>query len=144
MELKYELLAFSKKLIGNTTPSSRAIGAKCRMARLSVTLVATRRWRESCSMQKYGVSNSSWIRMICAPCFAASRTSRSAVAMFRVDVPAAGELHGRNRDFALSSIQMRGLTHANTLPGLRMPLGSSARLSRRIVEISAGVRDSGR
>src|SRR5688572_11414245 len=61
-----------------------------------------------------------------------------------VDVPAAGELHGRNRDLALSSIQMRGLTHANTLPGLRMPLGSSARLSRRIVEISAGVRDSGR
>jgi hypothetical protein len=27
MELKNELLAFSKKLIGSTTPSSRAIGA---------------------------------------------------------------------------------------------------------------------
>jgi len=32
-------------------------------------------------MQKYGVSNNSWIRMICAPCCAAWRTSRSAVAM---------------------------------------------------------------
>ena len=83
MELKKELLARSKKLIGSTTPSSRAMGAKCRMARLSATLVAARRWRESCSMQKYGVSNSSWMRMICAPRFAASRTSRSAVAMLR-------------------------------------------------------------
>ena len=59
MELKKELLARSKKLMGNTTPSSRAMGAKYRMARLSATLVAARRWRESCSMQKYGVSNSS-------------------------------------------------------------------------------------
>jgi hypothetical protein len=43
IELKYELLAFSKKLIGSTTPSSRAIGAKCLMARFSSTVVATRR-----------------------------------------------------------------------------------------------------
>ena len=40
IELKNELLAFSKKLIGNTTPSSRAMGAKCLMARLSATVVA--------------------------------------------------------------------------------------------------------
>ncbi|MNC79729.1 hypothetical protein D3C75_1322910 [compost metagenome] len=31
--------------------------------------------------QKYGVSNSSWRRMICAPCAAARRTSFSALAM---------------------------------------------------------------
>ena len=39
------------------------------------------------------------------------------------------------------TIQMRGSAHANTLPGLRMPLGSSACLSSRMVEISAAVRD---
>jgi hypothetical protein len=83
IELKYELLAFSKKLIGSTTPSSRATCVKWLIALLSATVVAARRWRESCSMQKYGVSNNSWIRMICAPRFAASRTSRSAVAMLR-------------------------------------------------------------
>ncbi|MOA53351.1 hypothetical protein D3C78_1768010 [compost metagenome] len=32
--------------------------------------------------QKYGVSNSSWIRMICAPSAAAWRTSFSALAIF--------------------------------------------------------------
>ena len=43
MELKNELFAFSKKLMGSTTSSSRAIFAKCLMARLSATLVAMRR-----------------------------------------------------------------------------------------------------
>ena len=61
-----------------------------------------------------------------------------------VDVPAAGELHGRDGDLALGAIQVRRLTHANTFPGFRMPFGSSACLSSRMVEISAGVRDSGR
>src|SRR5450432_2187534 len=81
MVLKYACPARSKKLIGSTTPSSLAIGAKWRTARLSASSVARFRWRESCSMQKYGVSNSSGSRMICAPRPAASRTSASPRAM---------------------------------------------------------------
>src|SRR5246127_3495559 len=81
MELKYAGPERSKKLIGSTTPSSRATGAKCRTARLSAAVCARLRWRASCSMQKYGVSNSSGSRMICAPLEAAWRTRRSARAM---------------------------------------------------------------
>src|SRR5215472_9527229 len=82
MELKYAGPARSKKLMGKTTPSSRATGAKCRTAWFSASGRASARWRESCSMQKYGVSNSSGSRITCAPALAAWRTSPSARAMF--------------------------------------------------------------
>jgi hypothetical protein len=62
----------------------------------------------------------------------------------RVDVPSAGELQRGDRDLALAALEMRRGRHANTLPGLRMPLGSRAFLSSRMVEISAAVRDKGR
>src|ERR1700757_4723889 len=78
MELKYAGPARSKKLIGSTTPSSRATAPKWRTAGSSVTVCASPRWRASCSMQKYGGSNSSGSRMTCAPCAAAFRTSCSA------------------------------------------------------------------
>ena len=61
-----------------------------------------------------------------------------------VHIPATGELRGRNGHFAFRSFEMCGSAHANTLPGLRMPLGSSACLRSRMVEISAAVRDKGR
>src|SRR6185437_289890 len=82
MELKYAGPARSKKLMGRTTPSSRAMAPKCRTAGFSSTVRASFRCRASCSMQKYGVSNSSGSRMICAPRAAASRTSCSAFVMF--------------------------------------------------------------
>src|SRR5215469_2492381 len=82
MELKYAGPARSKKLMGKTTPSSRATGAKCRTAWFSASGRASARWRESCSMQKYGVSNSSGSTITCAPAPAALRTSCSARAMF--------------------------------------------------------------
>src|SRR5476649_1077083 len=49
------------------------------MAMLSSTVVASCRYSGFGFWQKYGASNSSWIRMICAPLAAASRTSLSAV-----------------------------------------------------------------
>src|SRR5882724_8234558 len=81
IELKNTGPARSKKLIGSTTPSSRATSLKYRTARFSSTLHARFRCRLSCSMQKYGASNNSGSRMICAPRAAASRTSLSAFAM---------------------------------------------------------------
>ena len=62
----------------------------------------------------------------------------------RGHVPAACELGCGHDHFPAGAIQMRWRAHANTLPGLRMPLGSSAFLSNRMVEISAAVRDKGR
>ena len=62
----------------------------------------------------------------------------------RRHIPATGELRCRHHHFTAGSVQMRWSAHANTLPGLRMPLGSSAFLSNRMVEISAAVRDKGR
>ena len=95
-------------------------------------------------MQKYGVSNSSWMQDDLRAALRGLAHQPLGGGDVAVDVPAAGELQRRHRDLALGSRQMRGLVHANTLPGLRMPLGSSACLSSRMVEISAGVRDSGR
>src|SRR5947208_4837289 len=89
IELKHAGPERSKKLIGSTTPSSRATGAKCRTARLSDAVRARLRWRASCSMQKYGVSNSSGSRMICAPRAAAWRTRRSA----RATLPSMSQSH---------------------------------------------------
>ncbi len=43
MELKYARPARSKKLIGSTTPSSRATAAKWRTAPLSASVVASAR-----------------------------------------------------------------------------------------------------
>src|SRR6185503_13852737 len=51
------------------------------MARLSATALARLRCRTSCSMQKYGVSNSSGSRMTWAPRAAAARTRLSAFAI---------------------------------------------------------------
>src|SRR3954454_20180475 len=79
--LKNTCPARSKKLMGSTTPSSRATALKWRTARFSSTGQARFRCRLSCSMQKYGASNNSGSRMICAPRPAASRTSFSALAM---------------------------------------------------------------
>src|SRR3979490_2424355 len=81
IELKNTCPARSKKLIGSTTPSSRATSLKCRTARFSSTLHARFKCLLSCSMQKYGASNNSGNRMSCAPRDAASRTSFSAFAM---------------------------------------------------------------
>src|SRR6266702_106807 len=86
-ELKNTGPARSKKLIGSTTPSSRATSLKYRTARFSSTLHARFRCRLSCSMQKYGASNNSGSRMICAPRAAASRTSLCAFAI----LPAASQ-----------------------------------------------------
>src|SRR5690606_7665342 len=66
----------------NTTASSLAIFWKCWMAGFSSTLVASCRYSGLGFWQKYGVSNSSWIRITWAPLAAASRTSVSALAMF--------------------------------------------------------------
>src|SRR6202047_3303123 len=87
IELKKTGPARSKKLIGSTTPSSRATSLKYRTARFSSTLHARFRCRLSCSMQKYGASNNSGSRMICAPRAAASRTSLCAFAI----LPAASQ-----------------------------------------------------
>src|SRR5882724_7794847 len=87
IELKNTGPARSKKLIGSTTPSSRATSLKYRTARFSSTLHARFKCRLSCSMQKYGASNNSGSRMICAPRAAASRTSLCALAM----LPAASQ-----------------------------------------------------
>ena len=108
MELKYALLARSKKLIGSTTPSSRAICAKCRMARFSST-----RWRDA---QVARVLLDAEVRRLeqlldqddLRARFAASRTARSALAMFAVEVPAAGELRGRDGDLALVRFRCAG------------------------------------
>src|SRR5882757_5185072 len=89
IELKNTGPARSKKLMGNTTPSSRATLLKCRTARFSATLQARFRCRLSCSMQKYGASNNSGSRMICAPRAAASRTNFSAFAI----LPSASQSH---------------------------------------------------
>src|SRR5262245_43001955 len=64
-----------------TAFNSLATGRKWRMARLSSARVARAKCLESCSMQKYGVSNSSCSRMTWAPCPAALRAKRSARAM---------------------------------------------------------------
>src|SRR5688572_22766569 len=61
-----------------------------------------------------------------------------------IDVPAACELRGSDRHLAFWTMEMRGNVHANTLPGLRIPFGSSACLSSRMVDISAALRDRGR
>src|ERR1700730_3161147 len=87
IELKNTCPARSKKLIGSTTPSSRATSLKYRTARFSSTLHARFKCRLSCSMQKYGASNNSGSRMICAPRAAASRTSLCAF----VILPAASQ-----------------------------------------------------
>src|SRR6202022_3680100 len=87
IELKKTGPARSKKLIGSPTPSSRAPSLKYRTARFSSTLHARFRCRLSCSMQKYGASNNSGSRMICAPRAAASRTSLCAFAI----LPAASQ-----------------------------------------------------
>ena len=123
IELKNELLAFSKKLIGSTTFSSRAIFVKCLMARLSATVVARRRWRESCSMQKYGVSNNSWIRMICAPCFAAWRTSFSALAMFASTSQPQANCVAATTTSRFGSIEMRGSGSCEHLAGIEDAFG---------------------
>src|SRR5882724_2162575 len=81
IELKNTGPARSKRLIGSTTPSSRATSLKYRTARFSSTLHARFRWRLSCSMQKYGASNNSGRRMTWAPRAAASRTSLCAFAI---------------------------------------------------------------
>ncbi len=81
MELKRARPASSKKLIGSTTCSSAASFWKCWIAGFCSTGVASCRYCGLGFWQKYGVSNSSWIRMICAPLAAASRTSLSALAM---------------------------------------------------------------
>src|SRR6266702_8345861 len=87
IELKKTGPARSKKLMGSTTPSSRATSLKYRTARFSSTLHARFKCRLSCSMQKYGASNNSGSRMICAPRAAASRTSLCAFAI----LPAASQ-----------------------------------------------------
>ena len=74
------------------------------------------RCRTSCSMQKYGVSNSSGSRMICAPCFAASRTARFGLRDVAIDVPVAGELRRGDRDRPGRAAEMLGL-HGNRLIG---------------------------
>src|SRR5262245_25858193 len=79
--LKKAWLARSKKLIGMTAFNAFAIGRKWRMARFSSAIVASAKCFGSCSMQKYGVSNSSCRRMTLAPWSAALRARRSARAM---------------------------------------------------------------
>ena len=95
-------------------------------------------------MQKYGVSNSSWMRMICAPCFAACAHQPLGGGDVRATSQPQANCIAATVTSRFGTIQMRRLIHANTFPGFRMPFGSSACLSSRMVEISAGVRDSGR
>ena len=79
--LKYALWARSNTDSGSTTFSSAATFASRRMAGFSAIGVASSKCFARWSLQKYGDSNSSWIRITFAPRPAASRISRSALAM---------------------------------------------------------------